>query len=85
MRLFEATGLGCTLITDHKNDLHEYFAIDSEIISYSSAEEASEKIDFLMENPSIGRKIGIAGQKKCLEVFNTQNQINNVSELLKTL
>ena len=39
MRLFEATGLGCALITDHKSDLHEYFENETEIISYKSKNE----------------------------------------------
>ena len=85
MRLFESTGLGCTLLTDYKNDLNDYFEIGTEILSYKSADEACEKIEYLYKNPSLSRKISYAGQKKCLECFNTQNQIKILSDILTNL
>ena len=37
MRLFEATGLGCALITDHM--ISEYFEHQAEILIYKNKEE----------------------------------------------
>ena len=85
MRLFEATGLGCTLLTDSKKDLSEYFDIDSEILTYSSKDEAIEKISYLKENPNKAEQIRSAGQLKCLNNHTTQNQISRLSEILNKL
>ena len=82
MRLFEATGLGCALLTDSKKDLSEYFDIDSEILTYSSKDEAIEKINYLKENPNKAEQIRISGQLKCLNSHTTQNQISRLSEIL---
>jgi hypothetical protein len=85
MRLFEATGLGCALLTDSKKDLSEYFDIDSEILTYSSKDEAIEKINYLKDNPDKAEQIRIAGQLKCLNNHTTQNQISRLSEILNKL
>jgi spore maturation protein CgeB len=70
MRLFEATGLGCTLITDHKSDLHEYFDLESEILSYKTAEEVCSKIKFLIDNTKVADEMGKKAQNKCLNDYN---------------
>lgn len=85
MRLFEATGLGCALLTDSKKDLSEYFDIDSEILTYSSKDVAIEKINYLKENPNKAEQIRIAGQLRCLKNHTTQNQISRLSEILNKL
>jgi len=85
MRLFEATGLGCTILTDSKKDLSEYFDIDSEILTYSSKDEAIEKINYLKENPDKAEQIRSAGQSKCLNNHTTQNQISRLSEILNKM
>jgi spore maturation protein CgeB len=82
MRLFEVTGIGCALLTDSKKDLSEYFDIDSEILTYSSKDEAIEKINYLKENPNKAEQIRCAGQSKCLSKHTTQNQISRLSEIL---
>lgn len=66
MRLFEATGIGTALATDMKSDLDEFFEPDKEVISFSSAAEASEKIGFLIDNPNVAREIAEQGQRRCL-------------------
>lgn len=66
MRLFEATGIGTALATDMKSDLAEFFEPDSEVVAFSSVEEASEKIGFLVDNPKAARDIAANGQKRCL-------------------
>ena len=44
IRLFEATGLGSCLLTDHYENISELFEIDNEIITYKSKDELVEKI-----------------------------------------
>jgi spore maturation protein CgeB len=84
MRLFEATGLGCALITDMKSNLSNFFEPDKEVIAYNSKEEAVEKINYLTDNPMKAKQIGKAGQLRCLKSHSTQNQINRLSEIIKS-
>lgn len=67
MRLFEATGIGTCLLTDWKEDLHELFEIDKEIVAYRSAEECVEKAKWLLGHPEKRKEIARAGQDRILK------------------
>ena len=45
MRLFEATGAGSCLLTDWKQNLNDYFKVDSEIVTFRTKEEAESFAD----------------------------------------
>ena len=64
MRMFEATGMGACLLTDHKADIGTYFEADREIVTYRSTEEAIEKTRTLLENHRLREEIAAAGQKR---------------------
>ncbi len=66
MRLFEATGVGTLLVTDWKENLHEMFEPDREIVAYRNPEECSELIRYYLEHPSKRQTIAEAGQKRTL-------------------
>ena len=82
MRLFEATGLGCALITDHKSDLHEYFENETEIISYKNKKELLYCVKEVSNNPKLAQSLGVKAQAKSISVFNTKNQIDKLVEIL---
>ena len=84
MRLFEATGLGCTLITDHKSDLHEYFEIDREVYDFENTEDLSNKINYLRDNISVAINMGIKIQMKCLKKYNINIQLNILKEYINS-
>jgi len=84
MRLFEATGLGCTLITDHKSDLHEYFEIDREVYDFENTEDLSNKINYLRDNISVAINMGIKIQMKCLSKYNIDIQLDILKEYIKS-
>ncbi|MFL9459282.1 glycosyltransferase [Tolypothrix campylonemoides VB511288_2] len=67
MRLYEATGVGTCLITDWKENLQELFEPDEEVIAYRSAEEAMEKVSYLLEHDDERQKIAVAGQRRTLK------------------
>src|SRR5262249_9046480 len=50
MRLFEATGVGSCLLTDSRENLGELFDPETEIVTYRSAGECLEKIDWLLSH-----------------------------------
>ena len=79
MRLFEATGLACTLITDHKSDLHEYFEINREILSYKNKNELLEILNHISEYHL--NEIGRNAQCHVLNNYSTKKKIRVLSEI----
>ena len=85
MRLFEATGVGCCLLTDHKSDMCSIFEPDVEIVTYSSAEEAISKAKYLIADPKSTQKIALAGQKRTLSGYTAEKQVDHLVYHLKNL
>ena len=85
MRLFEATGMGCLLISDNKSDIRDYFIPDTEIIIYNSTGEAIDKIKYLLNNPLVALKIASNGQKRCLKDHNSETRNERLCEILSSL
>jgi len=85
LRLFEATGVGACLVTDWKENLGELFEIDKEVVAYKSKEECTEKIKWLLQNPSEVTRIGQAGKARTLKDHTTQNRANQINEILTKL
>lgn len=67
IRMFEVTGAGSCLVTDWKENIHELFEPDKEIVTYRSADECIEKIRWLLDHPDECKKIAAAGQKRTLK------------------
>ena len=57
IRLFEATGSKCCLLTDYIPGIERYFAVDDEIVTFGCKEEAIEKSNFLSANPKVAESI----------------------------
>jgi len=66
MRLYEATGVGTLLVTDHKDNLGDLFALNREVISYRTPEECGDAIGYYLEHDEERRAIAQAGQKRTL-------------------
>lgn len=67
VRLFEVTGVGSLLLTDHKKNIAELFEPDREIVTYKSSDECVEKVNYLLSHPAVIQNIARAGQKRCLK------------------
>ena len=83
MRLFEATGMGCCLLVDRRNILKNYFEEDKEILTYTSKEEAVEKVRYIQRHPGKMKEMGIAAQKRTLSEHTVENQISMLLTALK--
>ena len=66
MRLFEASGVGACLVTDWKENLHEMFESDKEVVTYKSADELVDKVRYLHENVDQRNEISRNGQVRTL-------------------
>ena len=85
MRLFEATGMRCCLLTDFKSDIENLFEPDREIVTYKSIDEAVSKAKFLIENPDAANEIATAGQKRTFRDHTTEKQAKQLSFFLNEL
>ncbi len=70
MRLFEATGAGTLLLTDHADNIAELFIPDVEIVTFKTPEEAIQKYEYYSTHEAERKRIAEAGQKKTLALYN---------------
>lgn len=81
MRLYEATGVGAMLLTDNKINLGEIFSVGSEIVTYSSASDAVEKIHFYLKNGDKRESIAKRGQCATLERHSYESRMVALKEI----
>ena len=84
MRLFETSGVGTALLTDHKENITDLFEPGTEILTYSSPEECVEKANWLLENPIESKKIAKSGQNRCLRDHNYYERAKKVDGLIRS-
>ena len=82
VRLFEITGVGSCMVTDYKKDLNEFFEIDSEVVTFNTAEECIEKIKWLLDHPAEREKIAKAGQRRVLKDHTFKIRANEMNEII---
>ena len=85
MRLFEATGMGALLLTDSKRNLSDYFEIGNDVLAYDSPDDAAEKIEWALANPSKALEISINGQNRTLNEHNYFNCMKLLVDALESL
>ena len=82
MRLFEATGVGTMLITDHKENLHEMFEPGKEVVVYRSPEECLELRPHYLDHDSEREVIARSGQQRTLRDHNYDGRVRELVELI---
>ncbi|UCV02375.1 glycosyltransferase [Dechloromonas denitrificans] len=83
MRLYEATGVGALLITDHKENLGELFEVGKEVVAYSSKEEAAEMIRYYLAHPQEAEVIAKAGQARTLRDHTYRRRMEELVPILQ--
>ncbi len=66
MRLFEATGAGTFLLTDHKDNLDTLFELNREVVAWRSIDDCLRAIDHYLRDDRTRAAIARAGQAKTL-------------------
>lgn len=66
MRLYEATGMGCLLLTDRKSNIADMFEPGREIVCYESRQECLDLIRYYNSNIAERERIAAAGQQRTL-------------------
>jgi spore maturation protein CgeB len=82
MRLYEATGVGTLLLTDAKTNLDEIFKIDREVVTYRTADECREKIEYYLSHEKERAAIATAGQQRTLNDHNYLHRMEQVLEIV---
>lgn len=85
MRMFEATGVGSCLVTDWKENIQDLFEPDREVVTYRSADECIEKVQWLLEHPADRQAIAKAGQARTLREHTIPHRAKIFDEILKPL
>lgn len=82
MRMTEATGVGSLLLTDWKENLHELFVPDEEVVTYKSGAEAVDKIRMLLNNEELRKKIAHKGQQRTLREYSYRQRMSEFANFL---
>jgi spore maturation protein CgeB len=83
MRLFEGTGCGSLLLTDHHAGLSRYFEVGKEIVSFSDERDMLEKIAFYAAHPEQAEVIAQAGHARCMRDHSVEKHAQRFAELLR--
>ena len=83
LRLFEATGVGTLLVTDWKENLHEMFEPDKEVVAYRTAEECASLVDYYLENEHEREAVAKAGQQRTLKNHTYENRARELIALVQ--
>jgi spore maturation protein CgeB len=84
LRMFEATGVGSCLLTDTGWNMKDLYEPDTEVVIYTSAEEAIEKVNYLLENENERASIASAGQKKTLSAHTIFHRCQLIDEVFQS-
>ena len=84
IRLFEATGMGCCLLTDWKENISDYFIPEEEVVTFKSKSECLEKIKYLLDNPDLRKQIAEAGQKRTISCHTMEKRVNTLAKYILT-
>ncbi len=83
MRLFEATGSGAFLLTEHHDNLIKYFEPGKEIVTFHDENDLISKIDYYLKHPEEREKIAAAGQARCLGEHSMPNRARALAKVIE--
>jgi len=83
IRLFEATGVGTCLLTEHADNIGELFEPGKELVTFRSREELLERLQWLLQHPQEAERIGRAGQARTLSSYTVERMFQDIRGLLE--
>jgi spore maturation protein CgeB len=83
MRMFETTGVGSCLLTDHMDQMAKLFEPGKEVVTYSSPEECVEKALYLLENRNESAAIARSGQERTLADHTFHNRAPELDAFIR--
>lgn len=83
MRLYEATGVASCLLTDWRLNMPELFDVDTEVVTFKTADECIEKVKYLLDHEEQRQAIARAGQKRTLRDHTFDNRAAQLNDLIR--
>ena len=85
MRLYEATGMGCLLVTDRKDNLGEMFEPEKEVVTYGDSADCVDKLRFYLAPANAAARASImqAGQRRTLAEHTYDARMRQMLALLR--
>lgn len=78
MRVFEATGAGACLATDHSDNIAELFEPGKDILTYKTKEELLALLKEMSSQDKRLEQIAQAGQRKTLQRYTIEKMFNDI-------
>jgi len=85
MRLFEATGCGALLITDHLPRIEDFFEVGSEVLTYRNLEELKDCVRWATANPTKASAMAQRAQERTLREHTYSARLRDLDDHLKAL
>ncbi len=85
MRIFEATGIGACLLTEHSLNIQELFEPDVEVVTYRSQEECREKALYLLEHDDLRHDIGMRARQRTMRDHLARHRTEQMHECMRVL
>lgn len=83
LRLYDTTGTGCLLLTDHGSNLAELFEPGREVVTYRSADELVAQIRRYLADDDARHEIAAAGQRRTLAEHSWPVRMREYLELVE--
>jgi spore maturation protein CgeB len=78
LRIFEVVAGKSLLLTEHAENLEDFFEIGEEIETFSTITEAKDKINFYLKNDSAREKIANSGHARFLKEHTSKIRLKNI-------
>jgi spore maturation protein CgeB len=85
MRLFEATGVGTFLLTDHKDNLDTLFELNREVVAWRSIDDCLNAIDQYLRDDHTRKATARAGQVKTLARHSYRHRVAEILGFVDTM
>lgn len=83
MRLFEATGAGAFLLTEHQPNIQKFFEPGVEIETFRDSGELIEKIYYYLEHSEKREAIARRGHERCRREYSMSNRAKEFDALIR--
>ena len=85
MRLFEATAVGSFVLTEHQDNIDQYFMPGIEIETYRNEYELIDKICYYLDHPEKREEIAKRGQERCLRDYSMNMRTRDLDGIIRRL
>lgn len=83
-RVFDVPATGAFLLTDHRLDLEHLFEMDTEIVSFQSFDEMTDKLRFFRTHSDARQRIASAAHRRVLAEHTWDHRMRSLAAFLKS-